>query len=559
MRQITNRTRFRPRCAAAVAVVPAIFLLVASPGAAHADEAFAAELERRSSADRRVGTVPLHAAELIFRIYSLSENQPLWDDSSTSALLGAVGRLERDGLTPGEYRFAEIDSLLGGGGIAGLSTSERVDLELLLSEAFVRAAYNLMFGKVDASSLDPHINFTRPFSGADPAPILHSALRVGGIEAVFAQVRPETESYETMRRALATYRRYEAEGGWEGVEGTSKLEIGMSGPRVEALRRRLSATGEYSATADDAIDFDQFDAKLEEAVKRFQGRTGLETDGIVGRATLAALNVPVEARIDQIRANLERLRWVLHEDHDELIVVDVAGFEVLWRKSGEVVWRERVQVGKQFTSTPLFKSEMNRIELNPSWTIPPGIMRRSVIPGVRKDPEYLQKKGYLLLTPDGSPVDPSTVDFSSLKGFPYVVRQPPGPRNALGVVKFLFPNPHMVYLHDTNHRELFDRTTRTFSSGCIRIRKPLDFAARVLADQGWTRERIDKVVASGKTTSVRLERPIRIVLAYHTAVVRGGDLHFREDVYERDPKLLKALDGPFRVREKDRGSPLGIS
>ena len=522
------------------------------------DGAFSIELAKRAAGEPRVGDVTLHAAELTFRIYQDAGNRPIWDDSGAAALLGAIDRLDREGLSPAEYRFPAIDRLLANRSIDELPVDERVDLELLLTEAFVRAAYNLAFGKVDAASLDPHINFTRPFSGEDPAPLLLSAIRLGGIEGVFAQLRPDSEAYEAMSRALFRYRALAAAGGWPSLAGGGKLERGMSGARVAALRERLRITGDDPST-EVVAEAEVFDAELEAAVEHYQRRMGLDPDGIVGPATLASLNIPVEARIDQIRVNLERMRWVLHEDYEELIVVDVAGFELFWRKSGEVIWRERVQVGKQFTSSPLFKSEMNRIEFNPSWTIPPGIMRRSVIPGVKKDPNYLRKKGFLLLTRDGKAVDPATVDFASLQGFPYMVRQPPGPNNALGVVKFLFPNPHMVYLHDTNHRELFDRTTRTFSSGCIRVRKPLELATMLLSRQGWTRERIDQVVASGKTQGVKLDDPIRIVIAYHTVVVRDGEVRFRKDVYDRDEKLLRALDGPFRVRRKDRDSSLGIS
>jgi murein L,D-transpeptidase YcbB/YkuD len=157
------------------------------------------------------------------------------------------------------------------------------------------------------------------------------------------------------------------------------------------------------------------------------------------------------------------------------------------------------------------------------------------------------------LTRDGERLDAKQIDWSSIKGFPYIVRQPPGPNNALGLVKFMFPNPHYVFLHDTNHRELFAHTSRGFSSGCIRVRNPFELAERLLADQkDWTRARIDGVVASGKTTTVRLTKPMRIVIAYNTATVRDGALVFKPDVYKRDPAVLEALDGKFKVRKRDR-------
>ena len=538
-----------------VVVVACLGAFWATPG--YAAEGFSANMRQRPSAALRVSGVPIHSAKLIHRVYELAGFRPLWDPSRVSALETAIDGLSRDGLTPSEYRFDAAAALLVKQRAGALSDSERVDLELLLWEGYIRAVYNLAFGKVDATSLDPDINFTRNFSGRDPAPDLLAAIKSGKIADIFDRVRPQPTGYEAMRGALARYRAYQEAGGWQPIAAGKTLEVGALGPRVVALRERLRATGDFSGVA---AEPQLFDADLEAAVKGYQRRVGLDVDGVVGPGTLRELNIPVQERIDQIRVNLERQRWIMHEVYDELIVVDVAGFEILWIKGPDVLWRAKVQVGKEYTSSPLFKAEIEQVVFNPSWTIPPGIMRRSIVPKLKKNPNYLQEKGFLLLTQDGKEVDPATVDFSALKGFPYIVRQPPGPNNALGLVKFLFPNPHFVFLHDTNHRDLFDRRTRTFSSGCIRLEHPFDLAERLLAGQGgWTRAKIDEVVASGKTKTVNLEHKMRIVIAYHTVVVRDGRVQFREDVYDRDGKLLEALDGPFRVRRKDAESPLGVS
>jgi murein L,D-transpeptidase YcbB/YkuD len=264
------------------------------------------------------------------------------------------------------------------------------------------------------------------------------------------------------------------------------------------------------------------------------------------------MNVPVDQRIDQIRVNLERQRWYLHALEDEFILVNIAGFNVLWVKDDAIEWEQIAQVGKEFTQTPVFKDEIEYLDFNPTWTIPPGILNRTVIPNLKKDPGYLDKKGYELLTLQGQPVDPSKVDWKNLQGFPYLVRQPPGPNNALGLVKFMFPNPHLVFLHDTNARHLFDRPRRLFSSGCIRVKEPFDLAERLLRDKdGWDRARIDEVVASGKTTRVRLDEPMPIIIGYTTAVARDGQVVFREDIYDRDQGVLDALNAEFRIRNQD--------
>ncbi len=320
------------------------------------------------------------------------------------------------------------------------------------------------------------------------------------------------------------------------------------------MRARLKVTGDYTGEFTPTAS-DQFDPELVAAVMRFQKRHGLEVDGAVGPVTRAALNVSVEERIDQIRVNLERQRWIMHEAYDEFLIVDIAGFQVYWVKDDEVIWQEQVQVGKEFTQTPLFKDNIRYLEINPTWTIPPGIMRRSILPALKKDPNFLDKKGYLLLTQDGERINPKTIDWQSIKTMPYIVRQPPGPDNALGLVKFMFPNPHFVFLHDTNHREFFDRTGRAFSAGCVRVQNPFDLAERLLAGQdGWDRKQIDAVVASGKNTRVNLNRPMRIIIAYLTARSDGQRVFFKSDVYNRDEAVLSALDGDFRVRKQDRKS-----
>ena len=496
----------------------------------------------------------VYGAPLIRQMYAARGYEPLWSVEAIVAFSDALDRLEADGLTPGDYRFAEIAPQLGTPDMSALGPAEAAEVDILLTEAFVRATYNLYFGKADPQRLDPDINFARSYTGEDPAPFLLEHIAQARIGEVFDWARPKNERFEWLQQGLARYRAYQAGGGWEPIPSGETLKPGQSDPRVVLVRKRLAVTGDLPASATGSDDPARFDDALEAAVKRFQARHGIEVDGVIGAGTLAAMNVPVADRIDQIRVNLERGRWTLHEAYDQFLVADIAGFDVYWVKDGEIFWKEQIQVGKEYTKTPVFKGEIRYLDFNPTWTIPPGILRRSVIPGLKKDPGYLDKKGYQLLTLDGKPVDSKTVDWNSLNGFPYMVRQPPGPDNALGQVKFMFPNPHFVFLHDTNHRELFDRSKRSFSSGCIRVRNPFELAERLLAGQGeWTREKIDTVVASGRTTRVNLNRPMRIIIAYNTARVptEGSQVHFRPDIYKRDAKVLAALDGAFRLHKRD--------
>jgi murein L,D-transpeptidase YcbB/YkuD len=505
-----------------------------------------------------VGGRPIYSADLLRDLYQANAYRPLWGAVSVQALARALDGLVDDGLAPQDHRFPELAGQLQAPALAALSGRRAVEVDVLLSEAFLRAAYQLYFGKVDPQRLDPNINFLRVEPGERVVSRLLGAIREGLIDEVFDWARPQGPAYRRLVAGLRLYRNYAEAGGWPMLPPGPTLRVGDVDAGVPVLRARLAVTGDLAGGSEegDAAAGQRFDAELARAVRGFQRRHGLDVDGAVGPATRAALNVPVARRIDQIRVNLERLRWILHEAYDEYLAVDIAGFQAYWIDQGVVKWQAQVQVGSEYTQTPVFAGTMTYLDFNPTWTIPPGIMRRTVIPSVKRNPDYLRERGYQLLTLDGREVDPSTIDFASLKGFPFMVRQPPGPDNALGQVKFMFPNPHFVFLHDTNHRELFDRTRRTFSSGCIRVRDPFVLAETLLSRQGWDRERIDRLVASGKTTRVPLEKPLRIFIAYFTARVPPAQqgVHFREDVYGRDAAVLDALDGPFLPRPPAPGA-----
>jgi murein L,D-transpeptidase YcbB/YkuD len=542
------------------AIISAMICLMLFPPhpAAAEEESFKAQVtallgSEDSQALAGLSGKTIYATPFIYRMYQDHGFRLIWDDAAIASLSTALDTLEEDGLTPGDYRVIELDARQRAQGLAGLGSEQRVEVDILLTEVVLRALYNLYFGKADPQRIDADINFTRSYSGEDPLPLILGHLTQGRIQELFDWARCKNKGYKWLKTGLARYREYQAAGGWASILPGETLKPGTAHPRVVMMRKRLSVTGDLPQDAA-APGNEKFDDNLKSAVERFQARHGLGVDGVVGPETLKTMNVPVQARIDQIRINLERVRWIYHEAYSDFLLADIAGFNIAWIKDGNLFWKEQIQVGKTYTKTPVFKGEIRYMDFNPTWTIPPGILRKSVIPALKRDPEYLDKKGYLLLTFDGKPVDPKSVNWKTLKGFPYMVRQPAGPNNALGQVKFLFPNPHFVFLHDTNHREYFDRTRRTFSSGCIRVRNPFDLAERLLANQeGWSRARIDEVVATGKTKRVLLKHPMRILIAYNTARATAADgrVDFRADVYQRDTKVLTALDGPFQLHRRE--------
>ena len=497
-----------------------------------------------------IGGSRLYAANFIFHLYVLNDYKLLWNRENTKALIASIQNITADGLTPDDYLPGDLADKIKASENSALPVNEQIDLDLLLSESFVRAVYNLLIGKVDPESLDPDFNFSRSLDRDGKATLLLEKISNSEIEQAFDWARPKFPHYQWLRNGLEKYRTIQTAGGWQPIPGGTTLKPGQSDARVSLLRNRLMITGDYSGKHPAP---DLFDADLTSAVERFQQRHGLEVDGLVGRNTLDALNKTVEQRIDQIRVALERQRWYSHEATDEFFVVDIAGFRAYWFRDGKAIWNAAVQVGKKFTHTPVFKDSIRYLEFNPTWTIPPGILQRIVLPNLKEDPDYLEKKGYLLLQQDGTPVDPKNVDWPSMSYIPYMVRQPAGEDNALGLVKFMFPNKHLVYLHDTNHKELFDERQRTFSSGCVRINNALELAEKLLARQeGWDRERIDSILASGETTRVNLEKPLRIIIAYNTVAAHGDIIHFKPDIYNRDPAVLQRLNGDFKPRKSDR-------
>jgi len=299
----------------------------------------------------------------------------------------------------------------------------------------------------------------------------------------------------------------------------------------------------------DAGDPELYDEGLEAAVESFQKRHGLDPDGVVGAATAAVLNVSAEDRLKQVRANLERWRWITKDLGERYVLVNVASFQAGVFEEGRAVMSMEAIVGKAYRQTPDFSGRMSTVTLNPTWTVPPKLAREDILPKIRKDPAYLAKQGIRVFenwSEGAREIDPAEVDWTRIDAerLSYKFRQDPGPRNALGRVVFHFPNKFDVYIHDTPERWLFSRAVRDFSSGCIRIERPLDLAAYLLRDDpDWTREKLTEAIDSGETKVIRLRDPLGVHILYWTAWLGAdGRIQFRQDIYLRDAALVRALD-----------------
>jgi murein L,D-transpeptidase YcbB/YkuD len=446
-----------------------------------------------------------------------------------------------DGLDPRDYALDELQRRRHVLDDPQATAQQRAQFDLLATDACFAALLHLYRGKVDPATLDTHWNFDpRQIDQARGLQAVREALAQGTIGELFARARPQHPYYGQLRAALAKLREVAAQGGWSAIADGPTLKPGSRDPRVPALRRRLQRVGyPVGESADDL-----YDPTLAAALEQFQREQYLAADGHLGKATLAALNVPVAARIEQLRVNLERARWLLHQLQGDFVVVDIAGYQVAYYKDGKPVWRSRVQVGKPYRSTPVFKSKITYLTLNPTWTVPPTILKNDILPKLRRNPGYLAANRLRVLDGQGRELAPASVDWARPRGI--VLRQDAGPGNSLGRLVIRFPNDYAVYMHDTPHQELFANQQRTYSSGCIRVERPRELAELLLDDPvRWNRAGIDRAIDTLKTQTVMLREPVPLLLAYWTVDLReDGRVGFRPDVYGRDAPLLAALDRP---------------
>lgn len=505
--------------------------------------------EARSPAELLVRGESLCATEGLLRFYERRGYQPAWIGDvgprpEAVELVRFLKGVGREGLRPADYHLESIEiALEESRGAADFSA--QLDLELLLSDAFLTCAAPLSRGRVNRESLRPEC----PSDDVELVRALEVGLSSESVARALQGLIPSEPGYLRLRDALPHYRWLAENAAWNLLPEGGKLGKGSRGPTVGALRSRLAAKANLPV---DSAGTEDFDGQLEQSVRSFQKRHGLDVDGAVGRATREALNVSAARRARQIELNLERWRSLPRDLGRRYILVNTPAFELQVLEGERQVVAMKVIVGRPDWPTRDFSGEMTYLVLNPSWHIPTKIAIEEMLPLIRKDPDYLTREGiavYPSWSEEGEPLDLRRINWNGLgsERFPYMLHQEPGPRNPLGRVKFMLSGSFDVYLHDTPARSLFERAERTFSHGCIRLEKALDLLEYVLRDdQEWTSQRLCAALAEGREQVVRLPEPIPVHLIYRTAWVGDdGAIQFRKDIYGLDERLERAMDLPL--------------
>ncbi|MFN8757891.1 MAG: murein L,D-transpeptidase [Tagaea sp.] len=479
-------------------------------------------------------------------LYESRDFAPLWfgaegPNARAARVMDILRAAPELGLIPADYKLADLERLRRAADARGLA-----EYELALSRAAARLAADLAGGRVASVALPADVRIAP--RAIDIAAVMRELARADDPARVFDALAPQDPAYAALLGALAELRAIKARGGWRNIDprgGT--LEPDAIDPRVPALRRRLAATDGAAAEPPDPANPEHYDPGLVEATKRFQRRHGLSVDGRVGPRSFAALNRTVDQRIAQVAVNLDRLRAQAPRQ-GTYIEVNVPAFELRAVENGEVKLEMAAIVGRAQRATPIFSTRVTEIIFNPPWTVPSKLVREDMLPRLRANPQALIDQGFRVYRGWGEErveVDPRTVDWRKIspRAMPYTMRQDPGPKNALGEVRFTMPNTYDVFLHDTPDRHYFRRAERALSSGCVRVERPMDLVEWVLRNTpGWDREAIDAADAEPRTRHVPVRGAVPVHLVYRTAFVEDGVLQLRDDVYGIDALFLAGIE-----------------
>ena len=491
-----------------------------------------------------LGTEQVFVSEELIKVYNDIDHKRLWsEEKNRNDLLKIIKGSYYEGLNPADYHIEAIRQLYLERGEDLESEAIRLaKMDVLMTDAILLYAFHMIQGKVDPESLDPNWNYSKRDIPEDINLKLISRLKEQSLADSIKVLRPAIPMYDRYRKWFAHYDSLKKNDGkiTQLEYPGESLKLGDSSVLVSELKRHLKNFDVSGVSDDDGY----FDEALEATLIDFQSHFGLTADGIAGESTFNALNTSIHDRINMIRVNMERCRWIYNVPPSEFLLVNIADFHLYIFRDGVVDYTSRVVVGKEHHETPIFTSNIQYVVFNPTWTVPYSIATKETLPRLKRDPDYLSNRNMTLLQ-NGREVDPYSVDFSqySVNNFPFTIRQEPGIYNALGRMKFIFPNKYSVYLHDTPSKSYFEKSERTFSHGCVRVQNPHLLAEQLLRDKEYDQEKIKEVLKTEKETVVHLQNKLPVLLMYWTCYdnEETGKMYFYKDVYNRDKVILDEL------------------
>ncbi|MFO6423354.1 murein L,D-transpeptidase [Motilimonas sp. KMU-193] len=493
----------------------------------------------------------------LLELYRQHQFQLIWSQwDNPTQIIPTLYYAEQNGLNPDDYYLETLEQQLDGlRTLEQLGISNQIDLDILMSAAVIKLALQLRQGKLNPLDFEPHWPPTpAPDIAAFSAQLL-SHISTKALVELFLQQEPNHELYRALKMALGHYQALAQQSSFEPIIlNVKSLKPSMPSPSIPLIEQRLRELNHLAPNQQHLINVSAnvtppyYGNELIKPIQAFQRQHGLEPDGIIGPATLAALNIDYATRVKLIKINLERMRWLSsHLQQDEYILVNLAGYQLGLYREHSAVWKTKVIVGKKRHATPAFSATLAYLEFNPTWSVPRSIVRE-MWPKIAQDPSYLSQQNFHVLDKQGQRVALADSEWTNYNGrnFPFFLQQQPGPQNALGQVKFIFPNQYSIFLHDTPDKHLFSRSQRNFSHGCVRVETPLKLAELLLKPMPqWSPQRIEQVVNSQQRTRVHMQRPIDVFLLYWTVTAATSSIHneltdvsFHQDAYQKDALLL---------------------
>ncbi len=473
-----------------------------------------------------------------FNLYQLAWSTLDAPNSQSKVLLNTLAEARDHGLTPDDYGLRQLvyETQQVYSRRRKVNLLEVIQLDMNMSIAYLTYTQHIFNGRLSPTDLGGH------WQNEDKNSELAAYLSGKDVNQVLSMIAPEIDGYRELKEELANYRSIAERGGWSALPESMELKEGDSGDGVYRLRQRLTSTGDMTRSlSKQSGNSSYFDASLTEALKIFQGRHGLEATGELDGATLRELNRPVEERIEQIKVNLERLRWMPRRLESDRIVINVPAFTLEYYKSGRVQQRSRVLVGMAFSPTPIFHASMDYIVFSPSWNIPGPVFYRDILPEAKKDPSYLERNGYVLYPTvydiPKNPLDPNRINWNSFsEDYPHFkVIQQPGPENTKGNIKFVFPNDYNIFLSDASSEDDFEKTHRAMNYRCISLENAELLAETLLNNRKWRIKDIEKSMNSEKPVKASLKERVAVYITYRTCWVdENGIVNFRPDIYGYD-------------------------